>query len=325
MKARLLLVTAMALGCAWAPSLPARAAAAPPAAAAAPSSPTAKTAAAPAAAGVTPPRLHASAPRGAVVVAIGPGARQPAKALARLVYGDPVLGAKLDEPTARALVGEIPACADGEPAGGVAPSEGGAAATPRARSKPNGACTPALREIRDTVAELGRSCTPSCEAWSLARPMLAGLGLDLGAELVIAVESRADSDAAPPTPVARVLRTAERSFVPVLLSAQQPAGGGPADWSAALPVLRSLTAAAKPPTEVGPAPTRGSSAVRRPGAAATEAPAPAEEDEQTRVLSSPWFWAGLGVLVAAGVTVFALSRSSAGQGSTVQLDGRVSP
>jgi hypothetical protein len=237
--------------------------------------------------------------RGAVVVGIGPEARDPAKALARLVYADPALGTPLDEAMARALVGET------------------------------GADTPALQEIRATVSELGEGCTPSCESWPVSRQLLAGLGLDLGADLVVAVEAGGEPGVGRGMPVARVLRVAERRFVPVQLSVQQPGGNTPFDWSGSLPVLRSLLTASPKPhgaaqrSDAGPAPT-GSKAAR-PVGASPATPAPSEPDEPIRVLSSPWFWGGLGVLVAAGVTVFALSRTSLSGPGSVQINGRVSP
>ena len=282
-----------------------------------------------------PAAPHAGPLRGAVVVGIGPAARAPAKALARLVYGDPALHAPLDEATARALVGEGGACNGTEQAAaGAGPDATGGQSHPEARTDTPAArapagCTPALREIRDTVGELAVGCTPSCGSWTVSRQLLAGLGLDLGVDLVVTVEVGGGPDPGHGMPVARVLRVAERRFVPIQLNPQQPGGSGPFDWSGSLPVLRSLLAAApRSPgiterSDAGPAPTK-STAVR-PTSASPSTPAQSEPDEQVRVLSSPWFWGGLGVLVAAGVTVFALSRSSLGSPSTVQLDGRVSP
>jgi hypothetical protein len=293
---------------------------------------------APALTGGSPSAPMPDTPRGVIVVAVGVAAREPAKALARLIYGDATLRPKIDELTARALVGEGPRCgedASGQAGGQESAADAEAETRVATAAGPLGvrasqACSAGLREIRDTIEELGKGCAPSCDAWSVARPMLAGLGLDLGADLVIAVEVGAGPDAGRTTPVARVLRPSERRFVPVLLSAQHPSGGGPIDWSASLPLLRSLLTPGLPrrpganeANDAGPAPTRGSAAIRGPGAAPSSL-APSDEDEQTRVLSSPWFWGGLGVLVAAGITVFALSRSAGGS-ETIELDGRVSP
>jgi hypothetical protein len=282
-----------------------------------------------------PPAARPAALRGAIVVGIGPTARAAAKALARLVYSDPALRASIDDATARMLVGELAVCTDDERAAAQTGQDAaGAPGADAARTDPlalrtAGRCTAALREIRDTVGELAAGCAPGCESWAVSRQLLAGLGLDLGAELVVTVETARGPDPEQGVPVARVLRVAERRFAPVQLDAQQAGGHGQLDWSGSLPVLRALLSASTKPSgsradgDAGPAPTK-STTVRRTGASAPAA-VPAEPDEPTRVLSSPWFWGGLGVLVAAGVTVFAVSRSSLSSAGTVQLDGRVSP
>ena len=43
------------------------------------------------------------------------------------------------------------------------------------------------------------------------------------------------------------------------------------------------------------------------------------------LLTSPWFWGGLGAVVAVGVTVFALSQTSLNEPDVIRLEGRVSP
>ncbi|MEM1035010.1 MAG: hypothetical protein AAGN82_32015, partial [Myxococcota bacterium] len=72
----------------------------------------------------------------------------------------------------------------------------------------------------------------------------------------------------------------------------------------------------------GPPPVAPSNDGPRPVTAADE---PDEEDEGFNLFSSPWFWGGLGVVVATGVTVFILSRTALNEPDEVMIQGRIAP
>lgn len=168
----------------------------------------------------------------------------------------------------------------------------------------------ALREL----GELRRSIPPAGPD-AATRRLLGALGDDLHARLVVSVVS-VDGK-----PVARVLRVAGASFEPVTLSAatQPSVGGGEGAivWPGAVASLRLLLALPAPapfapaaePTPVAPPPA---------------AVAPAASGKAA-FWKSPWFWAPIGVLLTAGVTVLVVSQTTDTASGSVHLQGRVAP
>ncbi len=225
--------------------------------------------------------------QGVAVVATSEHAREPAKALARAVYAQPGLRPRFDEQVARVLVGEPARAADQDRR---------------------------LSELAEVVRAVAPACSRGCEGSAVARRLLASLGRDLGAELVVAVRRKGERV------TARVLRVADGRFVPVVLAPQKPAAAEGAQteaaWSEVVPILRSLQAEAHPAAPLMPA--SGPSA-------STAEPDGEDEGGELDFLSSPWFWGGLGVVAAVGITVFALSQSGANDPDVVRLEGRVSP
>lgn len=268
-----------------APTVPAAAASAVPAAAA-PTAPPAPASAAPAAPSASPARpATAPAPaaaHGAIVIAITDDAIPAARALARDVYADEALRPRIDDSTARVLVGEA-ALATG---------------------------TPKLMEI----AEVRKAAQTSGND-AVTRRLFASLGADLGAVLVIPVAMRDQK------PIARILTVAKAAFEPVELSATiEPLADGTSrvKWASVAPILATFL----PKAAASPAP---SSAPTAEGNGAPPGPLAAKKEEPARSFwTSPWTWAGIGVVVTAGVVVFAVSQSQ-GDAAGLHLQGRVSP
>jgi hypothetical protein len=231
-------------------------------------------------------RPPAPARRGAVVMAKNADVLPAAKALARAAYRDATLRPQLDEKTARIAAGEAPAAVYGE----------------------------AL--VPDKQAELARVRQAALEAAdpAIAARLLASLGRDLAVELVVVVEPGEHG------PTARALSANEERFLPMLLSPKEGV-----DWSDAVVVLRGLaTPAVEPPA---PAPPTPAVKRRRPPAPTTPPAKDAKEKGKggSAVLTSPWFWGGLGVVVAAGVTVLVLSQTALNKPQTVELNGHIAP
>jgi hypothetical protein len=209
-------------------------------------------------------------------VAVGDPAGPAARALAMDIYRDALLRPPIDEPTARVLAGAAPAA--GAPA----------------RLKE-------LAELRLTIAR--------ADSELVSRRLLASLGTEVGAPLVIAVTL--DNG----RPVARALRTPGTAFERIELGATietAPDGGKTYRWPGATATLRGFLGL---PAEVAPEPLR-------PVAPKTPlAPVPAEPRP---FYKSPWFWGTAGVVAAAGVAVLILSRTSNGPGD-IHLTGKVGP
>jgi hypothetical protein len=231
-------------------------------------------------------RVGAAEParRGAVVVAVGPRADAAAHALARAVYREPSLRPDVDEATARVLTGA------------AAPSDASAKLT--------------------ELAAL-RASLPSAGSDMVQRRLLASIGADLHAVLVIPVEV---DDAAAPR--AKILRVEGASFVGTELVATRSVpsvGQDVIEWPGAPAVLRALLPSSPPPQPLAP---------RAPPTKTTAPPANPKDTPATSRTSwsSPWLWGGLGVLAAAGVTVFVLSRVEAdADPAQVRVQGRVAP
>ncbi|MBK8253248.1 MAG: hypothetical protein IPK82_11355 [Polyangiaceae bacterium] len=160
---------------------------------------------------------------------------------------------------------------------------------------------PKLTEIADLRAAIAASANETA-----SRRLLQSLGADLGAAFVIAVSTRDNK------PVARVLNVATGAFLPIELTASlepQPNAAPRPKWTE-VPVLLAAIASkspAKSPTKSGPV-----------------GPVAPKKDEPKSFWTSPWTWAGVGVVVAAGVIVFAVSQTQ-NDGGGLRLQGRVSP
>jgi hypothetical protein len=236
---------------------------------------------------------HAQSSKGTAVVAANEAARPAAKELARLVYRDAKLRPSFDETVARALLGE-------------APSEEGQA-----------------KEIAGVMAGLDTSDE------AVTRRVLASTGKELGVSLLVLVESDEQG------PRARVLRVSEQRFLGVTLT-PKPLEGGAFDWQDGVALLRNL-----PEAQPLPGPRRTNLPKQKPhkkngrqknGAQKNGAkknghkPDTGEKSDETpNLLTSPWFWGGLGVVVSVGVTVLVLSQTVFKDDDAVTLEGRVSP
>ena len=232
--------------------------------------------------------------RGALVVAKSEAARPFAKSLARLIYRDAALRPTIDEKMARVLMGDDPD-----------------AATP---ADQRDAAAAARADVLATVHALG-----GADESVGRRLLLSSTAKDLGAELVVLVEADPQGE-----PKARVLKVSNGRYVGVTLAAERLAPeteGGPArwDWSDALPILRGLRHR-PPPGPRAPVPVPASA----PPVSSNAKPGQ-DGDEGGDLLTSPWFWSGLGIVVTVGVTVLVLSQTAFKNKDVVNLQGRVSP
>lgn len=228
------------------------------------------------AAAAAPAPAPAEAPHGVIVVAAGEGSGPAARALATETYRDPVLRPSIDETTARVLAGDAP----------------GAGAGPRLLE---------IAELRAAVAHAGSEL--------IARRLLASLGSELGAPLVVSVVLDAGR------PVARALRSAGAAVERVELGATvetAPDGARTFRWPGAASTLRGLLGVPDAPAAEPLRPL------------APKAPAAPVLPEQRPFWKSPWFWGTAGVVAAAGITVLVLSKTQHTAGD-VHLTGRVSP
>ncbi len=243
----------------------------------------------------------AAAGHGAIVVAVSDEAAGAAHALAMDVYRDPELRPAIDDGTARVLAGEAPAADAPQKLKDVADVR-----ATLAKSFPTsvmGASDP-LR---------GPSATPPTGTASVpgdasARRLLASLGADYHAELVVAVFLDGGR------PVARVIRPGNASFERVELGAalETPESGPKiVKWPGATILLKGMVAPAPAP----PPPLRPVA-----GTSLPPPPPPAEKP----FYKSAWFWGTVGGVAAAGITVLVVSKTSAGS-DTTHLTGHVGP
>lgn len=243
---------------------------------------------------VAPSFAHAAEPaasdKGAIVVAISDDASPAAKPLARDVYRDEALRPAVDEPTARVLTGE-PAPAD---------------------------ASPKLREVAEIRAGLTKA-----EGDAAARRLLASLGAEQHAVLVIAVSMTGDR------PVARVLRVASASYENVELGATIETGEGGArnfQWPGATTTLHRLLT---PAGAAAPAPAAGTAAAPAPIAPKPVAPKKPlkrpDESGKAPWYKSGWFWGPLGAVVAVGAGVFIASQVTSDDVNNIRLKGQVVP
>ncbi|MRG92520.1 hypothetical protein [Polyangium spumosum] len=215
------------------------------------------------------------ATRGAIVVAIGDGASVAAKPLAREIYRDEALRPALDDRVARVLAGE--------PAADDAP--------------------PKEREL----AEVRSALTTNDDAPS--RRLLASLGVEQKAELVVAVSMAGER------PVARVLRVGTARYEPIELGPtleRTEAGETRYTWPGAATTLRKLVVV---PVAAPIVPRQ------------TSTPAPRKPEVPTRkpFYKSAWFWGPLGAVVAAGAAVLIASQVTEDSTGMVRLRGQVAP
>jgi len=224
-------------------------------------------------------------PTGALVIATAENAGPAARALAFAVYRDAELRPSVDDATARVLAGD-------------APAEGASA-----RLKE-------IAELRVSIAHAGSEV--------VARRLLASLGTELGAVLVVSVALDGIR------PVARVLRAGAPAFERLELGPTvevAPDGVRSFRWPGATETLRGLLpghdAVLNPPIPAAPAP-----APLAPRA--DTAPVPAEPGEPRPFYKSPWFWGSVGGAAALGLSVFLISRATSAT-SDVHLTGKVGP
>jgi hypothetical protein len=157
-----------------------------------------------------------------------------------------------------------------------------------------------LSEVRAGLGDLGRQPTDA-----LLRRALASVGRELGAALVVAVVAAAEGG----EPRARVLRVSTERFEGVELVAAK-ADDGTFTW----PHVETLDALAPPRA----APMASSSA-------SSSALPPAEPPKQGGIERSPFFWAAIGVVAAAGVAVLVAVQVTSDSGGTMRVQGRVAP
>ncbi|MDI1484586.1 hypothetical protein [Polyangium sp. y55x31] len=220
----------------------------------------------------------APAGRGAVVVAIGSGVEAAAKPLAREIYRDEALRPGLDDRAARVLAGEV-----------VAPD------------------APAKER---ELAEVRSALTTNDDAPS--RRLLASLGAEQKAEIVVAVSMAGDR------PVARVLRVGTARYESIELGPtieRNDAGEIRYTWPGATTTLRKLVIV---PQAAAPAPIA-------PKQTPSKALAKPEEPARKPFYKSAWFWGPVGAIVAAGAAVLITSKVTEDSTGMVRLKGQVAP
>jgi hypothetical protein len=266
---------------------------------------------APPAVAAPPASAPQAQPHGAVVVATADGTGPAARALAFDVYRDADLRPSIDDATARVLAGDAPP--EGAPA----------------RLKD-------IAELRGSIAHAGSEL--------VVRRLLASLGTELGATLVVSVGMDGSH------PVVRVLRSATTAFerVEIAPTVEIAADGARTfRWPGATTTLHGFLlvpdssprpqtpgndGGSRPQTPVAPAEVGGSAS--KPPAAPPPAPlapkvessaAPPAPAEPRPFYKSPWFWGSAGGAALVGLSVFLISRATSSSTSDVHLTGRVGP
>ena len=166
---------------------------------------------------------------------------------------------------------------------------------------------PKLVEIADV-----RKAAQGAPSDAVTKRLFTSLGDDLGAILVVPVTVRDHR------PAARIVSVAKGAFEPIELSGAieaQPDGSSRVTWSGVATILKGLV-----PKPVA-TPSSSSSA---PSSTPAGPLAPKKEEAPSSFWSSPWTWVGAGVVVAAGVVVFAVSQTQ-GDGGGLRMQGRVAP
>jgi hypothetical protein len=227
-----------------------------------------------------------TAGRGLVIVALGEGSADAARALAREVYADASLRAPIDEKTAQILCGT-------------------AAAPDDVRG----------RDLAALRASLDADPTSAT-----TRRALESLAAELGARGVVAVARPAVA----PAPRARIIQVGAAADAGVELAGDDAGGTAAPAWPGAVGALRSLfpapAHAASAPVPAPLAPQKGATkpgSARASGAKAGEiaTPADAATAAEDAFYERPWFWVALGAFAAAGVTALVVSQTGADESS----------
>lgn len=256
-----------------------------------------------------------TASSGVVVVAVGNDAKQAALTLAREVYADSALlfpVTPLSDAWAQVLLGE---------------------AWPKDAA-------PSVIELAKVRQELGASDSDAAK-----RRLLASIGLELKAELVVSVHREGERA------FARILRSKSAAYEALELDAiaeKDAKGEALYRFPDALPKLKGLLArSAQALEDTAPAASSAvTAALKSPPAPPSAAPpplvpkrtAPAQSASKTPLNKSPakpvpepepawkstWFWVALGGAAALGLTAFGIAKATESDGNTVHLGGTVS-
>lgn len=162
---------------------------------------------------------------------------------------------------------------------------------------------PKLMELRDL-----RASAFSAGSEAASRKLVSAIGADLKARLVVTVSMEGGR------PLARVLRVETSAYEGITLGATTetaPSGETTFHWPGAVDALHKLLPADGPRALAKPAPAAPKPASK---------PAPSES-----IWKSPWFWAVLGGVVAAGAGTFAIVKATNADEPTVHIVGRVAP
>ncbi len=258
------------------------------------SPPPAAPAAPPEAPAAPPSPASRTAGRGVVIVALGEGSADAARALAREIYADAALRAPIDERTAQILCG-TPAAAD---------------------------------DVRGRELASLRAALDPDPASATTRRALESLAAELGARAVVAVVRPTGA----PAPRAWIIPVGGAADAGVELAGDDAGGAGTPSWPGAAGALRALfpapplppatrtTAAASP---IAPRTSDGKGLITggadaKAGALATPADAAAAAEDA--FYERPWFWIALGAFAIAGVTAVVVSQTGADEpGDTVRF------
>jgi hypothetical protein len=245
---------------------------------------------------------------GAVVVAVGDDAAAAARPLALALYRDAALRPSIDDATARVLAGE--------PVPANLPADRTARLRELASLRISLAQPPAPPSADDPSA-------PPASSDVVSRRLLAGIGAETRAKLVVTVTLRADR------PVARALRVSTASFEGVEIGAtMQTAADGTKSylWPGAPETLRGLLPTAGNDGRAAAGGARAKPVARTgPGPSPFATPGSGDRGKSGSFWSSPWFWVALGGVVATGVTVFVVANEVQDDGGVVHLRGKVAP
>ena len=146
------------------------------------------------------------------------------------------------------------------------------------------------------------------------RRLAGSLARDLHARLIVLVTVKAGE------PTARVVRMPEERMLAVKLTARKKKSKKDPpewDWKDATSMMRELSIGAPPP---GPRKKKKDA-----GGTATKTPESDDSEDDGNLLTSPWFWGGLGLVVTVGATVLILSQTALNEPDVVMIDGRVTP
>ncbi|MFP6685437.1 MAG: hypothetical protein VB934_12020 [Polyangiaceae bacterium] len=139
------------------------------------------------------------------------------------------------------------------------------------------------------------------------RRLLVSIGRDVRAKLLAVVEAAPKQDAR-----VRVLDIQQGRFLSLALKptlSTSPRGKLTRGWTDTVMTLRALhDGTAAGPRRSPPPPASSAGPV---------------QTEPKSIWSSPWFWTGIGVVAAAGITVIVLSQTAAKSSDVVAIDGQI--